>query len=224
MPGSEMTTPKVTDTLNRLGSCIELITMDPHYRDITVGLYQKDGVLTLWSFSRRDGVEGRLRQVRDQLVALGGLSPLPRSNTRVNFPCGYMHQRPVKFLMMQAVEKPPDHRPPDGDISVKDIKSGMMLYADGSEVDGRWVYRIRGDGAAKNPAARIRSAARGFVRYGEMEQTGDADVSFICGHRHDALMKVIFPYARNLSGTEDKLEADALRGQLTTGTLGFTPQ
>ena len=224
MPDAASTTSRVTDTLDRLGNCIELITIDPHFHEISVGLYQKEGILSLWSFNEREGVEGRLRQVRDQLVALGGLSPLPRNNTRANFPCGYMHLRPLKFLMAHAVEKPPDFRLPDDDISVKDMKSGMTLYADGYEVEGRWAYKIRGEGEAKNPAARIRAAARGFVRYGEMEQIGDIEVSFNCGNRHDALMRVVFPYARNVSGTEDQLEADALRGQLTTGTLGFSPQ
>ena len=36
-------------------------------------------------------------------------------------------------------------------------------------------------------------------------------------------MRLLLPYARNVSGTQDMLEADALRGQMTTGTLGFTP-
>ena len=44
-----------------------------------------------------------------------------------------------------------------------------------------------------------------------------------CGYRHDELALLVLPYARNVSQVEDMLASDALRGQMTTGTLGFTP-
>ena len=34
---------------------------------------------------------------------------------------------------------------------------------------------------------------------------------------------MLLPIARNVRGVEDELEADAMRGQMTTGTLGFSP-
>jgi hypothetical protein len=36
-------------------------------------------------------------------------------------------------------------------------------------------------------------------------------------------MRILLPYSRNVSAVENMMEADALRGQMTTGTLGFTP-
>jgi hypothetical protein len=62
----------------------------------------------------------------------------------------------------------------------------------------------------------------GFVRYGEMEKVGDAEVAFPCGQRHDRLMGILMPYSRNISAVEDMMEADAMRGQMTTNTLGFS--
>jgi hypothetical protein len=56
-----------------------------------------------------------------------------------------------------------------------------------------------------------------------MEKTEDGGVSFTCGQRHDELVRLLLPYARNVTRVEDQLEADALRGQMTTGTLGFSP-
>ena len=61
------------------------------------------------------------------------------------------------------------------------------------------------------------------MRYGEMEKLDNDKVSFQCGYRHDELMRLLISYARNVSGVEDMLETDALRGQMTTGTLGFAP-
>ena len=224
MTNSNETAPTVTEVLERLGRCVELVSMDPYCDGITIGLHEKDGLLTVWSFSRKEGVHARLRQVRNQLVTLGGLSPVHRTDTLANFPCGYIHSRPLKFLMMRAVEKSPDFRWPDGPISVKDLKSGLTFLAERRQEGRKWVYEIRGEGEAKNPQLRLRSAAAGMVRYGEMKKVGDTEVSFVCGYPHDELVRLLFPYARNLSGTDDMLEADALHGQLTTGTLGFTPQ
>ena len=55
-----------------------------------------------------------------------------------------------------------------------------------------------------------------------MEKIDETTVSFNCGRRHDGLARLILPYSRNISAVEDALEADALRGQMTTSTLGFS--
>ena len=212
---------RVVDVLQRYGRCVELVPLDPNFKDISVGLYEKDGILTVWTFSRTPAVEGRIRKIRDQLVALGGLVPVEGTHDQVRAPCGQLHQRPMKFLMMQAVEKAPDYALPEG--RVKDLRSALMLGFDVSEVDGRWLYRVNGEGEIPNKAARLRAVTGGYVRYGEMEKVGDDDLAFPCGYRHDELALLVLPYARNVTQVEDMLAADALRGQMTTGTLGFTP-
>lgn len=68
---------------------------------------------------------------------------------------------------------------------------------------------------------RVRAVTQGFVRYGEMEKVGDDAVAFHHGGRRDGMVRIVLPYARNITGTADTLEAEALRGQMTTGTLGF---
>ena len=195
--------------------------MDPHFHGISVGLYARDSVATVWTFSRRPGVEDRIRQVRDRLVALGGMTPVQGSHHQATFPCGYLHGRPLRFLLMQAVEKAPDYSLPQG--PVKDTRSGLMLSVAGAELGGRWVYRVSAQGEAPNPTARVRAVASGFKRYGEAEVVGDGEIAFPCGSSHDRLAQLLLPYARNVSMVEDMLDSAALRGQLTTGTAGFTP-
>ena len=213
---------RTAEVLERYGRCIELVPLDPNFHDITVGLYDKDGISTVWTFNKRPGVEERIRKIRDQLVALGGMEPIEGTQNQVRFPCGQPHGRPTKFLIMQAVEKDPDYAIPEGGASVKDRRSDLMLGFEAGEVDGRWVYNVTAQGEADNAAQRLRAVTAGFVRYGEMEKVDDG-VAFPCGHRHDALAMLILPYARNVTGVEDMLDAAALRGQMTTGTLGFTP-
>lgn len=69
---------------------------------------------------------------------------------------------------------------------------------------------------------RVREITQGFVRYGEMEKVDVDAVAFTHGGRRDGLIRLVLPYARNVTGTADMLEAEALRGQMTTGTLGFS--
>ena len=218
---SEAGRGRAAQVLAEYGRCLELAPMDPHFHGISVGLYARDRVATVWSFSRRPGVEDRLRQVRDRLVELGGMSPVEGRHNQATFPCGDLHGRPLRFLLMQAVEKAPDYLLPDG--PVKDTRSGLMLDVAGFESGGRWVYRVSAQGEAPNAAARVRAVASGFRRYGEAEVVGAREVSFTCGARHDRLARLLLPYARNVSMVEDMLESAALRGQLTTGTAGFTP-
>ena len=212
---------RVADIIQRYGRCLELVTMDPNFHEITVGLHEMDGTLTLWTYSRKPGVESRIEKIRDQLVALGEMVAVDGTHDQARLPCGQAHRRPLKFLMIQAVEKDPAYTLPEG--RVKDLRSPLMLGFDASEEDGRWVYRVTSEGEAPDPAARRRAVTGGFVRYGEMEKVGDDAVSFPCGQRHDGLVTIVLPYARNVGQAEDMLAADALRTQMTTSTLGFAP-
>ena len=211
---------RVVDVIDRYGWNIEMVTMDPHFHEITVGLYVKEGTFTVWTFSQKPGVEDRVLKIRDQLVALGGMAPVEGTHNQTTFSCGQGHGRPVKFLVMLAVEKDPGYTVPEGGI--KDLRSPLMLDLEASEVDGRWVYRVTAEGEAPNPEARLRAVTSGFVRYGEMEKAGDG-ISFPCRERHDKLASLVLPYARNVTQVEEMLEADAQRTQMTTSTMGFTP-
>ena len=213
----------VAQALRNLGSCLELVPMDSHFSNISVGLYVNDGVCTVWTFSNAAGAPDRMRAIRDQMVKLGGVSAVEGADDQFTFQCGALHVRPLKFLLAQTVRRSPDYAHPTGDMSIKDSKSNLVLRVTGAETDGRWVYRVDGDGEARNPAVRLRMVVAGFVRYGEMEKVGDTGIAFACGQRHDDLVRLLLPYSRNVSAVESSAEADALRGQMTTGTLGFTP-
>ena len=214
---------QVAQKIAEIGSCLELVPMDPHFGGVSVGLYVKDDVCTVWSFSHAVGVGGRLRAIRDQMVKLGGVEPVDGSDTQLVFPCGMIHVRPVKFLLTQAVTKSPDFAHPDGPMTIKDSKSPLMLTVTGVQGEDRCAYQVSGEGETRNPALRLRMVVAGFVRYGEMEKVGDTEVAFHCGQRHDELVQLIMPYSRNISAVESMLEAEAVRGQMTTSTLGFTP-
>ena len=209
------------DVIAKYGRCLELVPMDPHFHNVSISLFLNDDVCTVWSFSGKPGIEGRLQQVRDQMVALGGMTPVDGSSNQARFECGDLHLRPVKFLLSRAVSRPPDYAPAD-ELSIKDSKSAMTLHFKGEEKDGRWMYSVSGEGEAPNPAIRLRMVVAGFVRYGEMEKVSDTAVAFGCGQRHDGLVRLLMPYSRNISSVESMMATEALRGQMTTSTLGFS--
>ena len=213
----------VEETIERYGRCVELVPMDPHFHNITVGLYEKDGIFTVWTYSRKLGVEDRIERIRDQLCNLGGLVAVEGTRNQVRFPCGLLHFRPMKFLMPQAVEKPPDYAHPTGEMVLKDTRSPLTLKLTPHYSEDRWVYQISAQGEARNAPFRLRAIVMGFRKYGEMEQVGNFGVSFSCGYRHEPLVRLLFPYSRNISAVENMLESSAQRGQLTTGTAGFSP-
>jgi len=215
--------PRVAQVIEQYGKCLELVPVDPHFHDITVGLYLKEGTCTVWSFSSKPGVQERITTIRDQCVALGGLEPVEDTHNQLRFSCGHIHLRPLKFLLAQAVGKSPDFSPPSGQLSISDTKTKLTLSVEGRDAEGVWVYQVAGAGEAPSIPARLRLVVAGFVRYGEMEKISDTEVAFPCRQRHDQLMRVLLPYSRNISAVEGMMEAEALRGQMTTGTLGFTP-
>ncbi len=211
----------VAEVVQRYGRCLELIPVDPGFHNISVALHGKDGIATVWTYSRKPGVEDRIRMIRDQMVVQGGMAPVDGTHNQVRSPCGQLHIRCLKLLVTQVVERGSDSLPSEGRFTVKDLRSPLLLGIESGESDGRWVYRVTGEGEARNKAARLRAITAGFIQYGDMEE-GDEGVSFPCGRRHDELARLVLPYARNVTGVEDSLGASEVRGQMTTGTIGFS--
>lgn len=210
------------EVLERYGKCLELIPMDPHFHNISIGLYEREGTCTVWSFSRREGVEERIEQIRDQMVTLGGMAAVAGTRNQVRFSCGRLHVKPIGFLLARAVGKAPHQPSPSGEIRIRDTKSKLELTAVGRDTERGILYEIGAEGEAPNAAARLRMVVKGFVRYGELEQVGDREVAFPCGQRHDELIRLLLPYSRNISAVEGGMEAETLRGHMTTSTLGFS--
>ncbi len=124
--------------------------------------------------------------------------------------------------MSQAVGKAPDYAPPKGEMRIRDSKSALTLTATGRQAGDKYAYAVSGEGEEKNGAMRLRMVVAGFVKYGEMDKVSDSEVAFSCGWRHDELVRLLMPYSRNISNVEGMMAAEAMRGQMTTGTLGFS--
>ena len=223
MPSINEEVKRPVEVIERYGKCLELIPVDKYFKDISVGLYVKDAVCTIWTYSQVDGVPKRLQTIRDQMIKLGDMEAIPNTHNQVQFTCGSTHSRPLKFLLSQAVTKPPIYRHAEGPMTISDTKSPLTINVQPyDDDDSQSLYQVSVSGTAKNPAMRLRMILAGFVRYGEMDKTEDGNIFFTCRHRHDNLLKLLMPYSRNISSVEGMIAAESLRGQMTTCTLGFS--
>ena len=118
------------EVISKYGKCIELVSMDKYYNNISIGLYLKDDVFTVWSFDSSKGSKDRIKQIRDQLVKLGDMIPVGESDNQVKFECSNIHERPIKFLLNQAVRKAPDYSPPSDILTIKDSKSDIHIIVE----------------------------------------------------------------------------------------------
>ena len=53
----------VNEVIEEYGKCLELVPIDPHFKNISVSLYEKNNVATVWTFSRKNGVSKRIEQI-----------------------------------------------------------------------------------------------------------------------------------------------------------------
>ena len=60
--------------------------MDPYFHDVTIGLFFKEPVMTIYSYSNRPGLEERLKVIRDRIVDVSGAISLDEHN-QATFPC-----------------------------------------------------------------------------------------------------------------------------------------
>ena len=125
------------EVISEYGRCIELISMDPFFNEITVGLFFKEPLITVHSYSKKDGLEDRLKQIRDRIVDIAGALPSDNFN-QATFPCEMKDgccSSPLRFVVKEAVMK---DRPNDisNGISHKDLRSDMILSINHSLKDG----------------------------------------------------------------------------------------
>ena len=79
---------RAVDVIEKYGIALSWCRWIRTSRNISVGLYMKDGVCTIWIFSSKAGVSARIEQIRDQLVALGGVEAVEGTTNQVRSRAG----------------------------------------------------------------------------------------------------------------------------------------
>ncbi len=205
--------------LLELGERVELVSMDPHFHDISIALYRCSGeggasCYLVHSYSGKEGAAERLAFVMRAMAVMGGMGPAPGQPGRLAFACGAEHRAAVKRLFLEACKKAPGSDVEALPMSIYDKKNDFTISATNI---GGGAYRLAADvGAADDKVARrVDGVTRGLIKLAEMEP-GEApgEARFACGTAHDELVGLLLGRALNVRAAMREAEAAAARGVL----------
>ncbi|MDE3000833.1 MAG: hypothetical protein OXU79_17295 [Gemmatimonadota bacterium] len=196
-----------------IGTRIELVPMDPHFHEITIGLYRKeqDGtpVHRVHTYSAKAGADQRIAFVSNAMVALGGMTQTPDGLLR--FPCGEAHEPACRRVFLEACKLASGGELEARPLTILDRKSGLNVTVSRS---GEGEYRVRAEGEGEAGARRISAIANGLVKLGEMQSLSPDTVAFSCGHDHDAVLGLLLVRAPNVRAAVREQEMSGARGVL----------
>ncbi len=197
-----------------IGTRIELVPMDPHFHEITIGLYrqERDGgpVYRVHTYSGRTGPDERIAFVADAMTVLGGMERAPDGLLR--FPCGEPHELACRRVFLEACKLASGSEVDARPLTILDRKSGLNITL--SRL-GEGAYRVGAEGEGKDGARRIQVVAGGLVKLGEMQSRGPDTVAFSCGYAHDAAVGLLLVRAPNVRAAVREQEMTGSRGVLT---------
>ena len=198
-----------------IGSRIELVSMDPHFQDISIGLYEQGNGLPAYlvhTYSDKRGAADRVRSLVRVMKAFGGLES--DRNGLLRFPCGDRHELAIKRVFLDGCKVSPHSEVDAHPLRIRDKRSGCDVTAVSM---GQGEYELRIEGNPKSGPRRVTAIARGLARLGEMQtdERHTNKVFFACGHPHDALVGLLLIRAPNVRAAMREAESMAARGVLS---------
>ena len=206
-----------------IGRRIELIPIDPHFHDITIGLYRQQitdpnlgkafPAFLVHTYSQIPGVPERIGEVIQSMQILGGM--LKTSEGLLYFPCKDAHEAACRRVFLEACKLASNTQAEARPLNILDKKSQLTITVDSM---GSGIYRVTTNGEGRGAARRISAIAGGLMKLGEMEdiETDNKDtVGFACGHSHDALVGLLLIRAPNVRVALREEEMGAARGVLS---------
>ena len=206
-----------------IGRRIELIPIDPHFHDITIGLYRQRTIdattgknfpaFLVHTYSQVSGAVERIENVMQAMQTLGGMLRTPAG--LLYFACNNAHEAACRRVFLEACKLTPNTLIEPRPLNILDKKSQLTITVDSI---GKGAYRVTADGKGRGAARRISAIAGGLMKLGEMEssETDSKDtVAFACAQSHDALIGLLLMRAPNVRVVLREEEMGASRGVLT---------
>ena len=197
-----------------LGIRIELVSLDPHFHNITIALYRQEHEgrpeYLVHSYSGLEGARQRIESLRRSMAVLGHLE---LDGELLHFACGSPHQAAARRTFLETAKLPSGAANAPKPLTVLDKKSGRNITAT-SLGGGR--YQITADGAEEGKAARIDGVVGGLVKLAEVDliEGSPGQLAFPCGKSHDALVGLLLPRALNVRAILREEESAGGRGLL----------
>lgn len=206
-----------------IGRRIELIPIDPHFHDITIGLYRQQiadattgtefPAFLVHTYSQMTGATERIKAVAHAMQILGGM--LKTVDGLLYFPCQDPHEAGCRRVFLEACKLASNTHTESRPLNILDKKSQLTITTDSI---GNGTYQVKANGEGRGAARRISAIAGGLMKLGEMEavETDSKDtVRFTCGHSHDALVGLLLTRAPNVRVVLREEEMGSARGVLS---------
>ena len=203
-----------------IGRRIELVPMDPHFNDISIGLYRQNAnhgnnapAFLVHTYSRVSGATERIDSVVQAMQVLGGM--LKNADGLLHFACNTAHEAACRRVFLEACKLAPDTPAEPRPLNILDKKSQLTVTVDST---GKGFYRVTAEDEGRGAARRISAIAGGLAKLGEMEtvETDNRDtVNFACAQPHDALIGLLLTRAPNVRIVLREAEMEAARGVLS---------
>lgn len=197
------------------GSRIELVPMDLHFHEVSLGLYRQETDFgpeyLIHSYSSIEGIDERVTFVRKAAQILGDM--VANDDGLLSFSCHSAHSAGTRRIFLESCKIPYSNQPELRSLTIFDKKAGCEIHlsslGDGTyEVDAEEVH------AAAQRRAEV--VARGLCKLGEMDPVTEdfKRIAFPCGHAHDALVGLLLVRAPNVRAAMREEETAAARGML----------
>jgi hypothetical protein len=200
-----------------LGYRVELVPMDTHFHEISVGLYRcetEDGPVGLvHSYSGRPGTPERLPFIAQTMRVLGGLEEVPGEPAGLRLSCRAWHNAALRRLFLDAFRVDPTVAPEPRPLEAPDTRSDQFIRV---EPLGGGAYRVHAEGATADTPSRAPAIARALLRLAQLDplEGDETGVAFDCGYDHHALVGLLLVRAQNLRAALREEELSAARGVL----------
>jgi hypothetical protein len=197
-----------------IGRRIELVSMDPHFHDISIGLYRQESETgpeyLVHTYSQKPGAAERIEFVIKAMATLGGMKQI---GPRLRFTCGDPHQLTVRRIFIEACKLKPDAALAPRHLLIMDKKSNLNITV--SSV-GAGAYEIRAEAGGDEGGSRVSAIAGGLAKLAEMVRGGSSpeQVSFACKNSHDEAVGTMLIRALNVRAILREEEMAATRGVL----------
>jgi len=198
-----------------IGKRIELVSMDPHFDNISIALYRQgpdgDPAYRVHTYSQKPGAAERIAELIETMKTLGGLDS--DASGLLRFPCGDPHEQAMKRLFLDACKLDPAAGDTPLPLTISDRKVGCDITATHR---GAGMYQLTADSDEAGAARRITAINNGLIKLGELDAVDESDdcAAFPCRQAHDALFGVLLARAPNFRAAVREAEASASRGVL----------
>ena len=198
-----------------LGRRVELVPMDSHCSNITLGLYRQDQngrpYYLFHTYSNLAQAKERVASLTEMARTLGGTE---QNGGRLHFTYRAAHQAAARRLFLESAKLASNSVSQPRPLSIFDKKSGRNVAVTSL---GAGAYEISADGPEEGREARIEAIVGGLKKLGEMSPVAGQPhrLAFSCAQPHDALVGLLLPRALNVRAILREEEMTSTRGVLT---------